>query len=79
MDPGYVRWLQEKIEKEGIVFTWCSIFHWQKVHNNTIPPDTAELKLNAILSVLDAMFGCYHSDCPQTEIASWSSAPAMSH
>jgi len=24
MDPGYDRWLQEKIEKEGIVFTWCS-------------------------------------------------------
>jgi len=41
----------------------------QKARNNARQPDTAELRRKAILSVLDATFGCYQLDCPQTEIA----------
>jgi len=41
----------------------------QKARNNARQPGTAELRRKAILSVLDATFGCYQLDCLQTEIA----------
>ena len=31
--------------------------HWQKARNNAKPPDTAELQLKAIFSVLNPTFG----------------------
>jgi len=57
--PWLRLWLQEKNEKERTVLTWCSIFPSQKARNNARQPDTAELRWKAILSVLDATFGCY--------------------
>jgi len=41
----------------------------QKARNNARQPGTAELRRKAVLSVLDAMFGCYQLDWSQTEIA----------
>jgi len=41
----------------------------RKARKNAGQPGTAELRRKAILSVLDATFGCYQPDCPQTEIA----------
>ena len=43
----------------------------QKARKNARQPGTAELRWKAIVSVLDATFGCYQLDCPQTEIACW--------
>jgi len=40
----------------------------KKARNKSKQPGTAELRRKAILSVLDATFGCYQLDCPQTEI-----------
>jgi len=45
----------------------------QKARNNAGQPGTAELRWKAILSVLDATFGCYQLDCRQAEIACWNS------
>ena len=45
----------------------------QKARNNTRQPGTAELWQKPLLSVLDATFGCYQLDCPQTNIACWNS------
>ena len=76
--PSWLRlWLQEKNEKERTVLSWCSIFHWQKARNNARQLDTAEPRQKAVLSVLDAAFGCYQLDCPQTEIVCWNSAPML--
>jgi len=36
--------LQKKNEKEKKVLYWCSIFYWQKAHNNGRPPETARLR-----------------------------------
>jgi len=58
--PWPCLWLQEKNGKERSALTWCSTFLWQKARNDTRPPDTAELRWKAILSVLDATFGCSH-------------------
>jgi len=49
-----------KNKKEENGMNWCSIFHWQKAHNNAKPLDTAKLRWKAILSVLDPTFGCFH-------------------
>ena len=66
--------LQEKNKKkEHYVLTCCSTFHWQKARNNARPPNPAELRWKAILSVLDAPFSCYQLDSLQAEIACWSS------
>jgi len=53
--------------------TWCSVFHWRKARNSARPPDTTELRWKAVLSVLDPTFACFQLDCPQTDIACWSS------
>jgi len=45
----------------------------KKAHNNARQPGTAELWRKAILSVLNATFGCYQLYCPQTENACWNS------
>jgi len=40
----------------------------QKARNNARQVGTAQLRRKAMLSVLDATFGCYQPDWPQTEI-----------
>jgi len=40
----------------------------QKARNNARQVGTAQLRRKAMLSVLDATFGCYQLDWPQTEI-----------
>jgi len=41
----------------------------KKLANNARQQGTAELRRKAIVSVLDATFGCYQLDCPQRETA----------
>jgi len=71
--PPWLRiWSQAKNEKESTVQS-----SRQKARNKSKQPGTAELRRKAILSVLDATFGCYQLDCPQTEITCWSSTRLM--
>jgi len=67
LPPWLRQWLQEN-EKERQYFLDVQSSR-QKARNNARQPGTAELRGKAILSALDATFGCYQLDCPQTEIA----------
>ena len=70
LPPWLSLWLQEKNEKERTVTYLLDVkSSRQKARNNARQVATAQLQRKAILSVLDAMFGCYQLDCPQTEIA----------
>jgi len=62
--PPWLRlWLQEKNEKERAVAYLLDVqSSRQKAHNNARQPGTAKLRQTAILSVLDATFGCYQLD-----------------
>jgi len=48
------------MKKKKNILNWCPIFHWQKVCNNARPPDTAKLRWEDILSILDPTFGCFY-------------------
>jgi len=49
-------WLQKRMKKKSRARKWYSVFHWQKPRNNARLPDTAKLRLKAMLSVLDPTF-----------------------
>jgi len=66
--PGYAYRYKKRMEKKEQYFLGVQSSR-QKARNNARQPGTAELRRKATLSVLDATFGCYQRDCPQTEIA----------
>jgi len=68
LPPGYVHGYKKRMKKKEQYFLDVQSSR-QKARNNVRQPGTAELRPKAILSVLDATFGCYQLDCPQTEIA----------
>ena len=66
--PGYAYGYKKRMKKKEQYFLDVQSSR-QKARNNARQPCTAELRGKPILSVLDAMFGFYQLDCPQTEIA----------
>jgi len=65
LPPGYAYGYKKKMKKKEQYFLDVQSSR-QKARNNARQPGTAELRRKAILSVLDATFGCYQLDCPQT-------------
>ena len=70
--PSYAYGYKKRIKNKGQYLLDVQP-SFKKARNNARQPDTAELRWKAVLSVLDATFGCCQLHFPQTVIACWNS------